>query len=154
MAQMKEQIKTPEKELSKMEISNLSNAEFKTLVISMLKKLSEDLNSIKKIQSEIKETLINIKNNLQGINSRVVEAKNQINDLEHKEEKDIESVQQEEKRIQKIKEGVRSLWENFKHSNIHIIEVSEGEEEEQEIGNLFEKIITENFLNLVKEIDI
>ena len=58
MAQMKEQIKTPEKELNKMEISNLSDAEFKTLVIRMLKELSEDLNSIKKIQSELKDILI------------------------------------------------------------------------------------------------
>ena len=48
----KEQIKTPEKELNKMEISNLSDAEFKTLVISMLKELSEDLNSIKKKSSQ------------------------------------------------------------------------------------------------------
>ena len=39
MAQMKEQIKTPEKELNEMEISNLSDAEFKTLVIRMLKEL-------------------------------------------------------------------------------------------------------------------
>ena len=49
MTQKKEHIKTPEKELNKMEISNLSDAEFKTLVIRMLKKLSEDLSSIKKI---------------------------------------------------------------------------------------------------------
>ena len=49
MAQVKEQIKTPEKELSKMEISSLSDAEFKTLVIRMLKELSEDLSSIKKV---------------------------------------------------------------------------------------------------------
>ena len=47
MAQMKEYIKTPEKELNKINISNLSDAEFKTLVIKMLKELSEDLNSIK-----------------------------------------------------------------------------------------------------------
>ena len=53
----------------------------------MLKELNEDLNSIKKIQSETKDTLIKIKNNLQGINSRVDEAKNQINGLKHKEEK-------------------------------------------------------------------
>ena len=45
---MKEQIKTPEKGLSKMDISNLSDAEFKTLVISMLKELSVDLNSMKR----------------------------------------------------------------------------------------------------------
>ena len=64
MAQMKEQNKTPEKKLSEMELSNLSDAEFKTLVIRMLKELSEDLNSIKKILSEMKDTLIEIKNNL------------------------------------------------------------------------------------------
>ena len=67
MAQMKEQIKTPEGELNEMEISNLSEAEFKILVIMMLKELSEDLNSIKKILSETKDTLMEIKNNLQGI---------------------------------------------------------------------------------------
>ena len=48
MAQMKEQIKIPEKELNKMEISNLSDAEVKTLFKRMLKKLSEDLHNIKR----------------------------------------------------------------------------------------------------------
>ena len=58
IVQMKEQIKSPEKELHKIEISNLLVAEFKTLVIRMLTKLSEDLNSIKRIQSEMKDSLI------------------------------------------------------------------------------------------------
>ena len=70
-----------------MEINNLSDAEFKTLFIRMLKELSEDLSSIKKAQSEMKDTLIKTKNNLLGNNSRVDEAENQINDLEHKEAK-------------------------------------------------------------------
>ena len=86
MAHMKEQIKTPEKELNEMEISNLSDAEFNTLVIRKLKELSEDLSSIQKIQSETKDTLIQIKNNLQGNNRRMDEAENKINDLEHKEQ--------------------------------------------------------------------
>ena len=47
MAQMKEQDKTPEKELNKMETSKLLDAEFKTLVIRMFNGLSENLNSIK-----------------------------------------------------------------------------------------------------------
>ena len=98
---MKEQIKTPEKELNEMEISNLSDAEFKTLVIGMHKELSDDLNSIKKTQSEMKGTLIEIKNNLQGNNSKMDEAKNQINDLEHKEAKNKQSEQQEEKESKK-----------------------------------------------------
>ena len=49
MAQVKEQIQTPEKELNKMELSYLSDVEFKTLVVRMLKELSMDLNSIKNI---------------------------------------------------------------------------------------------------------
>ena len=100
MTQMKEQIKTPEEELNKMEISNPSDAEFKTLVVRMLKELNEELNSIKKIQSEMKDTLIKIKNNLQG-NSRVDEAKNQINDMDYEEPTNNQSEQEEEKRIQK-----------------------------------------------------
>ena len=112
MAQMKEQIKTPEKELNKMEISNLSGAELKTLVIRMLKELSEELSSIKKTQSEMKDTLIKIKNTLQGNNSRVDEATNQINDMEHKEAKNNQSEQQEEKRIQKNKDSVSCHWDS------------------------------------------
>ena len=72
-------------------IHNLSDAEFKTLFMRMLKVFSEDLSSMKKIQSEMKDTLIEIKNNLQGYSSRVDEAKNQINDLEHKEAKNNQS---------------------------------------------------------------
>ena len=95
MSQLKKQIKTPKKELNQMEISNLSDAEFKTLIIRMLKKLNEDLNSIKNIQSERKDTLLEVNNNLQGNNSRLDEAENQINNLEHKEAKHNESEQEQ-----------------------------------------------------------
>ena len=47
-----------------------------------------------------------------------------------------------------------SLWDNLKWFNIHIMWVPEGEEKEQEIGNLYEKIVKENFPNLMKEIDM
>ena len=64
MSQMKEKNKTPEKELNKMETSNLLDAEFKTLAIKMLKELSEDLSNLKKIHPEMKDRLIELKNNL------------------------------------------------------------------------------------------
>ena len=105
----------------------------------MLKEFSEDLSSIKKIQSETKDALIEIENNLQGNNRRMDEAEKQINDLEYKEAKNNQSEQQKEKIIQKNEESVSSLWGNVKHSNICIIGVPKGEEKEQEIGNLFEK---------------
>ena len=73
--------------------------------------------------------------------------------MEQKEEINIQLEQNEETRIQKNEERLRNLEDNFKRSNIWIIGVSEGEEEEQEFENLFEKIMKENFLNLVKEID-
>ena len=68
-----------------MEITNLSHSGFKTLVIRMLKELNGNFNSIKKTQAEMKITLSEIKKNLWEINSGVDEARNQINDLEHKE---------------------------------------------------------------------
>ena len=87
MAQMKRQNKTPEKELNEMEISNLSDAEFKALVIRMLQELIGYFNSTKKIQAEMKVTLSEMKKNLQGTNSGGDEAKIQINDLEHEKGK-------------------------------------------------------------------
>ena len=108
MAQMKEQNKTPEKELHKMEIGNSpSDAEFKTLVIRMLKELSGYFDSIKKTQAEMKDILIEINNSLQGINSRMDEAKNQSNDMEHKETKTTN--QNMKKEFLKNEEYIRSL---------------------------------------------
>ena len=53
----------------------------------------------------------------------------------------------------KNEESLRNLWDKFKHPDIWIIGVPEGEEEEQESGNLFEQIMNENFPNLAKERD-
>ena len=97
-----------------METSNLLDAEFKTLVIMMVKELrgrahvlrenfngiKKDMETIKKTsQSEMKDILTEIKNNLHGINSIVDEAENQMSDLEYKKAKHTQSEQQEEKRI-------------------------------------------------------
>ena len=50
--------------------------------------------------------------------------------------------------------SLRNLWDNFKHSDIQIIGVPEGEEQEQEIENLFEQIMKEKFPSLAKELDM
>ena len=83
MDQVKEQNKTPGKELGEMEITNLSDAEYKTLVIKMFKKLIEYGNNIKE---EMKVTLSEKKKNPQETNHEGKKAKIQINDLEHNEE--------------------------------------------------------------------
>ena len=64
-----------------MEIANLSDAEFKTLVIRMLREITE---YGKNIREEMKVTLSEILKNLQGTNSEGKGGRIQINDLEHK----------------------------------------------------------------------
>ena len=148
---MKEQIKAPEKiELSNEEIANLSDAQFKTLVIRKLTKLVEFGH---KLDEKMKAMLSEIKENVQGTNSDGKETGTQINGVDQKEERNIQPEKKEETRIQKNEERLRNLQDILKCSNIRIIGVPEGEEEEQGIENLFEKIMRENFPNLAKEID-
>ena len=92
MAQMKEQIKTPEKELSDEEIANLSDAQFKTLVIRMLTELIEYGHNI---EEKVKAMNSEIKENVQGANSDGKETGTQINGLEQKEEINIQPEQKE-----------------------------------------------------------
>ena len=106
-----------------------------------------------KMKEQMKDTQSEIRQNIQGTNSDRKETRTQSNDLEQKEEVSIQLEQNEETRIQKNKERLRNLWDNFKCFIIRIIGVPEGEEEEQEIENLFEKIMKEKVPNLVKEID-
>ena len=93
----------------------------------------------------MKDNQSEIKQNIQGTNSDGKKTGTQSNDLDQKEEMNIQPEQNEETRIQKNEERLRNLWDNFKHSNIRIIGVPEGEEQEQEIKNLFEQIMKENF---------
>ena len=127
MAQMKEQSKTPERELSDEGIANLSDGEFKTLVIKMLTELIE---LGRKMKEQMKATQSETKQNIQGTNSDRKETRTQINDLEQKEEINIQPEQNEETRTQKNEERLRNLWNNFKHSNIQIIGAPEGKEQE------------------------
>ena len=150
MAQIKEQAKAPEKIQLMKKIANLSDAQFKTLVIRMLTEMVE---YGCKIEEKMKAMKSEIKENVQGTNSDGKETGTQINGLEQKEEINIQPEQNEETRIQKNEESLRNLQDNFKHSNIQIIGVPEGEEEEQEIDNLFKNIMRENFPNLAKETD-
>ena len=91
---MKEQNKMPEKELNKMEISNLLNAEFKTLVIRMINNLSENFNkeigNIKKNHWNEEYTNWN-EECITGKQIRIDEKENQTSILEDKEAKNNQS---------------------------------------------------------------
>ena len=147
---MKEQIKAPKKYISKQwrdsqpircRVQNTGNqvAHRNGWV------WSQNRGKMKAMKCEIKE-------NLRGTNSDGKEIETQINELDQEEERHIQPGQNEETRIQKNEESLRNLWDNFKCFSIWIIGVLE-EEEEQEIENLPEQIMRENFPNLAKEID-
>ena len=86
----------------------------------------------------MKAMLTEINENVQETNSDGKETRTQINSLEQKEERNIQPEQNEETRIQEHEERFRNLWDNFKYSNIWIMGMLEGEEEEKDIENLFE----------------
>ena len=85
---MKEQIKAPEKiQLSDKEIANLSDEQFKTLVIRMLTELVECGHKLKEKMKAMKSE---IKENVQGTNSDRKEIRTQLNSLDQKEERNIQ----------------------------------------------------------------
>ena len=146
---MTEHFKTPEIiQLSSEQIAKLSDAQFKTLVI---KKLTELVKFGRKLDEKMKPMLRETKENVQGTNSDAKDTGTQINGVDQKEERNIQPKKKEETRIRKNEERLRNLQDILKRSNIQIIGLPEGEEEEQKIENLFEQIM--NFPDLAKEID-
>ena len=102
---MKEQIKTPEKELSNKDIVNLSDAEFKTLVIRMLTEMVEYGH---KIEKKVKTMKSEIKENIQGTNNDGKETVTEINGVDQKEERNIQPGKNEETRTRKNEERLRN----------------------------------------------
>ena len=95
---MKKQFKASKIELHNEEIANLSDTQFKTLVIKMLTEMVE---YGCKIEEKVKTMKSEIKKNIQGTNSEGKETRTQTNNLEQKEEINIQSEKNEETRIQK-----------------------------------------------------
>ena len=81
----------------------------------------------RKLDEKMKAMLRETKENVQGTNSDAKETGTQINGVDQKKERNIQSEKNEETRIQKNEERLRKLWDVFKCSNIRIIGVPEGE---------------------------
>ena len=109
--------------------------------------LTEMVEYGRKIEEKMKAMKSEIKENEQGTNSDGTETGTQINGVDQKEERNIQPEKNEDTRIQKNEDSLRNLQDNFKHSNIQITGVPEEEEEDQEMENLFENIMKENFPN-------
>ena len=113
---MTEHFKAPEKiQRSEEEIANLSDAQFKTLVIKTLTELVELGH---KLDEKVKAMLRETKENVQGTDSDGKETGTRINGVDQKEERSIQPEKNEEARTWKNEERLRNLQGNFKRSNI------------------------------------
>ena len=134
---MKEQIKAPEViQLSSKKIANLSDAQFKTLVI---RKLTELVEFGRKLDEKMKAMLRETKENAQGTNSDGKESGTQINGVHQKEERNIQPEKNEEARIQKNEERLGNLQDILKRSNIRIIGVPEEERKSNRLKTYLNK---------------
>ena len=97
-------------------------------------------------------TIMEIKNALEGISSRISEAEERISELEDKMVEITSEEQNKVKRMKRTEDSLRDLWDNIKCTNIQIIGVPEEEEKKKGHEKFFEEIIVENFPNMEKEI--
>ena len=91
-------------------------------------------------------TITEMKNTLEGINSRKTEAEEWISELEDRMVEFTAGEKNKEKRMKRNEDSLRDLWDNIKHNNFRIIGVPEGEEREKGPEKIFEEIIVENCL--------
>ena len=140
-----------------MEIGNLPEKEFRIMRVTIIQDLGKRTGAKIKMQEmftkdleelEIKE----MNNTLQGINSRITEAEEWINDLEYRMVEITATEQNIEKRMKRNEDSLRDFWDNIKRTNIHIIGVPERGEREKGSEKISEEIRAENFLNMRKEI--
>ena len=77
------------------------------------------------------DTITEIKNTLEGINSRISEAEEQISELEDKMVEIASEKQNTVKRMKRTEDCLRDLWDNIKHTNIRMIGAPEEEEKKK-----------------------
>ena len=113
---MKEQDKTPEKQLNEMEIGNLPEREFRIMIVKMIQDLgkrmeanikktqemfNKDLEELKNKQTEMNNTITEMKTTLEGINSRITEAEEWISEMEDRRMEFTAAEENKEKRMKR-----------------------------------------------------
>ena len=122
--QMKEQDKTPGKQLNKVEIDYLPEKEFRIMIVKMIQDLgktmeaniekmqemfNKDLEELKNKQTEVNNAITEMKNTLKGINGRITEAEERISDLEDRMVAFTATEQNTEKRTKRNEDSLRDL---------------------------------------------
>ncbi|KAK1327427.1 hypothetical protein QTO34_014141 [Cnephaeus nilssonii] len=113
-SQRKESVVSPRKEISETEACNMTEKEFRVMVMEFIHRMDEKINNLCKNQEEMKSDIATIKNTMESFNSRLQEAEDRISELEDQVQKQAQSEQQLEKKIKKQEESLRELRDNMK----------------------------------------
>ena len=141
MSQMKgQQDKTPEKQLNELDTGKLSEKEFRIMIVKMTQDVRKRMKAkIEKMQEmftkdleELKNKQTEMNNTLEGINSRITEAEEQVNDLKDKMVEITAAEQNIEKRNE---DSLRDVLDNIKYTSICIIGLPERKARERNWEN-------------------
>ena len=133
MSQKKEQGKTLQDQTNEEGTGKLPEKEFRVMIIKMTQNLgnrmeartekiqemfNKDLEELKNKQTEMNNTITEMRNTLEGINNRITEAEGRISELEDKMVEITAEEQNNDKRMKRIEDNLRDLWDNTKCTNI------------------------------------
>ena len=160
---MKEQTRNTEVQINEEEMGKLPEKEFRIMIVNMIKNLenkmekmqesiNKDLEGLKNKHTETNNTITEIKYTLDGINTRIPEVEEQVSVLEDEIVEITSEEQNKVKRMKRVENSLRDLWDHIKCINIQIIGVPEEEEKKKGYEKIFEEIMVENFPNMEKEI--
>ena len=127
--QIKEQTQNTKVQINQEEIGKLLEKEFRIMIVETIKNLENkmekmqgsintDLEELKSKCTVTNNTVTEIKNTLEGINSRRCEAEEQISELKDKMVDITSEEQNKVKRMKRTENSLRNLWDNIKHTNI------------------------------------
>ncbi|KAF0887362.1 LORF1 protein, partial [Crocuta crocuta] len=153
------------KELLKTGISNITEKEFRTIIIKLITGLEKSMEDIKETMAtntmelknsydELKNAINEIHNKLEVSNARTEKAERRISDLEDIIIEKEETEKKRDKLIQEHERRVQELTKTIKRNNIHIIGIPEEEERGKGAEGVLDQIIAENFPNMGKETDV
>ena len=139
---MKEQIINTKVQISEEETGKQPEKEFRIMIVKMIKNLenkmekmqesiNKDLEELKNKHTETNNTITEIKNTPEVINSQIPETEERISGLEDKLVEITSEEQNKVKRMKRTEDSLRDLWDNIKHTNIRIIGVPEEEEKKK-----------------------
>ena len=118
----------------------------------MQESINKDLEELKNKHIETNSTITDIKNILEGINSRISEVEERISELEDKMVEITSEEQNKVNRMKRTEDSLRDLWDNIKSTDIWTIGVPEEEEKKKGYEKNFEEIMVKKFPNMEKEI--